>query len=157
LEELQSSRMGCDPVGQIPCPGGLGVRVVAGAQHRYEDVRRPGFAGDRVDDVDGVARVVDEHLLAGAVVLPQHDIQVSRPIPILLAKPTVADPFGMIFLVFLPEQLQGHATIRLQFLMDFGEVRLRPGPGWRRHWWKQEFLQLAIVQFLRQRPAQPRG
>src|SRR5262249_3467370 len=108
-------------------------------------------------DVDGVAGVVDEHLLAGAVILPQHDIQVSRPIPILLAKPTVTDPVGMIFLVFLPEQLQGHATIRLQFLMDFGEVRLRPGCGWRRHWWKQELFQLAIVQFLRQRPAQPRG
>ena len=149
LEELESPGMGRDPVGQVPCPGGFGVGVVAGAQHRHEDGGRPGFAGNRVDDLDGVAGVVDEHLLAGTVILPQHHIQVTRPVPILLAKPTVTDPVGLIFLVFLPEQLQGHAAIGLQLLMYFGEVRFRPGPRRCGHWRKQQLFQLGIVQILR--------
>ena len=140
--------MGADPVRQIPCPGGLGVGVVAGAQHRYEDVGGPGFTGCRIDDVDGVAGVIDEHFLAGPVILPQHHIQMARPVAILIAEPTVVDSVGLALLVFLPQQLQRHAAIGLQLLVHFGEVRLRSGPRRRWHWRKQQLLQLSVVQAL---------
>ena len=138
--------MGADPVGQIPCPGGLGVRVVAGAQHRYEDVGGPGFAGCRLDDVDGVSGVIDKHLLAGTVILPQHYIQMARPVPILIAEPTVVDAVGLALLVFLPQQLQRDTAVGLQLLVHFSEVRRRRGPRRCWHWRKQQFLQLSVVQ-----------
>jgi hypothetical protein len=36
--------MGCDPVGQIPGPGGFGAGVVACVQHRHEDGGRPAIS-----------------------------------------------------------------------------------------------------------------
>jgi hypothetical protein len=40
-----------------------------------------------MDDADGVAGVIDEHFLAGPVILPQYHIQMARPLLILIAKP----------------------------------------------------------------------
>ena len=119
--------------------------VVASAQHRYEDIGGPGFAGCGMDDVDGVAGVIDEHFLTGPVILPQHHIQMARPVPILIAEPTVVDSVGLVLLVFLPQQLQRHAAIGLQLLVHFREVRLWSGPCRRWYWRKQQLLQLSVV------------
>jgi hypothetical protein len=94
--------MGADPVCQIPRPGSFGISVVAGAQHRHKDGGGPSFAARGIDDFNGVAGVIDEHFLAGPVILPQHDIQMARPVPILIAEPTVVDSVGLALLVFLP-------------------------------------------------------
>ena len=101
-----------------------------------------------MDDVDGVAGMIDEHFLAGPVILPQHHIQMARPVPILIAEPTVVDAVGLALLVFLPQQLQRDTAIGLQLLVHFGEVRRRSGPRRRWHWRKQQLLQLSVVQAL---------
>ena len=86
--------------------------------------------------------MVDEQLLAGAVVLPQHDVEVAGPFAILLAEPTVLGAAGMLLGELLPEQLQGDAAVRLQFPVDLGEVGLGlgllAGGGGRRCWWREQ-------------------
>ena len=81
--------------------------------------------------------MIDEGLLAGEVVLPQHHIQMVRPIAIQVAEPTVVDPVRLPFLVFLLQQLQRDTAVGLQLVVSFGEVWQRPFPcgrwGWRNH------------------------
>src|SRR3954453_9935162 len=76
-----------------------------------------------MDNADGVAGVIDEHFLAGPVILPQYHIQMARPISILITKPTVVDAIGLVLLVFLPQQLQRDTAVGLQLLVYLEEVR----------------------------------
>ena len=57
-----------------------------------------------VDDADGLAGVIDEGRLAGAVRLPHHHIDLSREGPVVLAEPAVAEAVRMRCLVFLLQQ-----------------------------------------------------
>lgn len=61
--------MAADPVGH-PLPGpGLAIDVTGGSERGDEQLHCPGEARHRIDHVDGVAGEVDEHLLAGGMVL----------------------------------------------------------------------------------------
>ena len=55
--------MHADPVGQALAPASLGVGVVRGPHRRDEQLHGVRFAGDGIEDVDGVAGEIDEHLL----------------------------------------------------------------------------------------------
>jgi len=69
-EELERAQMRTDPVTQILPGRGFREGIAAGAQHGHEDGGRVHFAALRIVDRDRGAGVVDEHLLAGAVLLP---------------------------------------------------------------------------------------
>jgi hypothetical protein len=69
--------------------------------------------------------VIDEHLLAGTMLLPQHQVQLLQPAPIQIAESAVAIAFRVALTRFLPDQLQRQVLVRLQFLVDLCPVRLR--------------------------------
>ena len=119
--------MRADPVRQAAGPSGFGIRVVAGAEHGDEYVRRAYLAGGRIDHWDGVAGTIDEGLLAGAVVLPQHHVQMARPIAILLAEPAVMSAVGVLLAELLPEELERDALGRFQLLVNPEQIGLLLG------------------------------
>src|ERR1019366_8469742 len=98
--------------------------------------------------------VIDEHLLASAMLLPQHQDEFLQPPPVQIAEPAVAIAFRVTLPSLLPDQLQGQVLVRLQFLLNLGPVRLRMfapngGTGPLR---KQRLFDLPVVPVLRQRP-----
>ena len=62
--------------------------------------------------------VIDEHLLAGAVLLPQHQVEFLQPPPVEIAEAAVAVAVRVGLAVLLPEQLQGDVFVGLQFPMN---------------------------------------
>ena len=54
---------------------------------------------------DRVAGVVDEQFLAGAMLVPQHDVLPLEPGAVQTAVAAVAVAVGLLFAVLLPEQL----------------------------------------------------
>lgn len=153
-EELQHPDCRADPVRQALRPGRLRVRVLRGAQGRHEDLGGEDLAALRVDYRDGVAAVVDEHLLPGAVHLAHRAGQPAAVLVIVqaeLAIPVRALPVRL--LVFLPQQLQGD-SLALELLVDQRIVRLRIAVGWRGFPVHQR-LKTGFIELRRQRPRQP--
>ena len=88
----------------------LGVDVGRRAQHRDEDLGAADLTGGAVDDGDGVAGVVDEQLVAGAVDLAHRALQAALEALIEQAELAVAIRLaGVGHGVLLPQQLQGDA------------------------------------------------
>ena len=85
--ELEGSYVRGRPVRQGLRPGGLGEGVARGAEHGHEDLRLTLLAGLGVDHRHRLPGVVDEQLLAGAVLLAHHQVELSSPFPVLLAEP----------------------------------------------------------------------
>ena len=77
------------PVGQGLGPCRLGEGVARGAEHGHEDLRLPHLAGLAVDHRHRLPGVLDEQLLAGAVLLPHHQVELRGPGPVLLAEPAL--------------------------------------------------------------------
>ena len=72
VQEAEQAHVRADPVGQGLGPGRLGVGEVRGAKHGDEDLGLAHLPGHRVDDGRLLARVVDEHPVAGRMVLAHH-------------------------------------------------------------------------------------
>src|SRR5262245_27955958 len=86
-----------------------------------------------IDDRNRLAGVIDEHLLSGAMVLAQNQVQAFGPFAVELAQTAVAVPVRMLLFVLLPEQLQRHIRA-FQLLVNDGKIGLRPlarGRRWR--------------------------
>jgi hypothetical protein len=70
---------------------------------------------------------------------------------------------GVLFDELLPEELQRHASVGGQFLVNFDEIGLRLARppllafGIARRWREQQPLQLCVVQGIRQGPTQVSG
>jgi hypothetical protein len=127
--------MGPDPVGETLTPGGFGIGVIAGAEHRDEDGGGAHFAGGRVVNRDRVAGVVDEEFLAGAMLVAKHNVLSLEPTAVQAAVPAIAVAVGLVLAVFLPEQLQREVLVGLQLSPDLGVVwvaGLAPVRGWDR-------------------------
>lgn len=77
-----------------------------------------------VDHAHGVARVVDETLIARHMVLAQHDILRRQPTPIAVAKDRVLPAVGVRRLVLLPQE-QPRDAGALQLLLELGEIGRR--------------------------------
>jgi hypothetical protein len=105
-EEAEHAHMRLDPVRQRLRPGRFGVGVIRGAQHCDEDLGVAHLAGRRIDDGDLLAGVVDEHLVAGDVVLAHHRRQASLELTIEIAESRVAVAVRMSFAVLLPQHHQ---------------------------------------------------
>ncbi len=73
-DELQRPHVAAQPVGQRLRPGGFGVGVVRAAEHRDEDLRGARLAAVPINDRYRLPGVVDEELLAGRMVLSQHQL-----------------------------------------------------------------------------------
>jgi len=67
------------PVPQAARPGRFRVSIAAGAQHRHKHIGIASVAGELVYDRHRLAGMIDEHVLSGAMILPQNHIQPSRP------------------------------------------------------------------------------
>ena len=128
-QKLQRTDVRTNPGAQILIPGGFGIGVVAGAQDGNEDGRfldRPGLG---IDDRDGVSRIIDKQFFSGAVLLPQHQIQLAGPLLIQLTEPAVLVTVGIGLLVLLPNQLQRDMLVAVEIFMDGGPIRQPPAAG----------------------------
>ena len=77
-----------------------------------------------VDHRDRLAGVVDEELLAGAVLLAHDQILPAPPLAVQIAESAVLVPLGGNCLVLLPQEEQGDALL-LQLQVQHRPVRLR--------------------------------
>ena len=152
-EVLRHADVRVDPVGQLLGLGRLGVGEAAGAEHRDEQLDRPQLTRTPVDQARPLAREIDEGLLAGAVDLSHRRPQPLDPSSVELAELGVAVAARMDLKVLLPEQLQRDA-VALQFPVDVCAVR--PDPVAHQHRAGEQLsIERRIVQFGRQRPAEP--
>jgi len=119
------------PIGKRLTPGNFGKGVVAGAHDRHEHLGILDFAGGRIDDGEGLAAIVHEHLLAGAVLLAHRDIQLLAPLPEELTVLTVLIPFGIAFLILLPQQHESQILVGNQLVVQGVPVGLGTGKGGR--------------------------
>ena len=149
--------MHADPVGQALAWASLSVGVVRGPHRRDEQLHGAHFAGDGIEDVDGVASKIDEHLLPTDVGLTH-----ARPRPLLpglegRAKPGIAKAVRIGGAILFPQQQACHAAAA-QLLLDISPIRCRAPVALRgcRRRWEQQQLQALVVQALRQWPGQPR-
>ena len=151
--------MRADPVRQRLRPGRFGERVVRRAEHRDEELGLAHRAGRGIDHRERRPGIIDEHPLAGDVVLAHGRREPALPAPVELAEPAVAVAVGMLRPVLLPQQSQRH-VLAPQLAMDHRPVRpsLHP-PGHAAHRLEQHRLECPIRQHLGQRPdeARPRG
>jgi len=90
--------------------------VVAGAEHRDEQLDLVHLAGIRIDEEGPFPRVVDEQLLTGAMRLPHAEPPLVAPACVQLAELAVLVGHNARFsrseLVLTPEQLEGDAGAR---------------------------------------------
>src|SRR5277367_3129043 len=92
-----------DPIGNLLARPRLREDVVRRAHGGDEQLHGPHLAGRGIDDVDRVARKVDEDLLAGGVALTHRRSQSALEGVAMLAEPTVAKPVRMRGAIFLPQ------------------------------------------------------
>ena len=146
--------MRTDPVPQILAGRGFREGIAAGAQHRHEYGRGMYLTALRVVDRNRGPGVVHEHLLAGAVLLPQHQVELLQPSSVEIAKAAVAIAVRIALASFLPHQLQRQVLVRLQLFVDLGPIRLRmfPPNGRSGSLGKQRLLGLLVIPVLGQRP-----
>jgi len=71
---------------------------------------------------NGIASLIDEHLLSSLVFLAQHDILLAAPALIQLAETGVAIAVRVRLSVFLPQQLLGHMCMLLPLSMKLAKV-----------------------------------
>src|SRR2546427_2385280 len=107
LDVLERVDVRGDPRAQILSFTRLGIRKARRPERGDEDRRLGDRARLRIDDVDAAARVVDEELLAGTVLLAHDEIELTPPraVEITEARVPVAT-LGMALAVLLPEQLE---------------------------------------------------
>jgi hypothetical protein len=151
-DELQRGDDAGRPVGGLLAGGGAGVGVVRCPQHGHEDLGLANLASACIHDGHRLAGVVHKQLVAGLVVLAHGALQEPGPGLVLLAEGAVLVRLtSMLVLVFLPEQLQGHARAT-QFPVQLGIVGLEVAglAGYR--WLVQPGLQFFVAQGLGQRP-----
>ena len=157
-EEAEQADMRADPVGQRLGPGRLGVGQARRAQHRHEDLGLAHDASGGIDDLDLLAGVIDEDLVAGGMVLAHHRGEPALELPVEIAEPGVAVAVWMGLPVLLPEHGQvdpGPAHLP----DDAGPVRLgqaahallHAGPG------EQALLQHRVRDLGVERPGQAGG
>ena len=125
---LEGADVAPDPGWEIGRAGGLGVGVVARAEHGDEQGHRRAGAGLRIGEPERLAGVVQEQLFTGPVLLAEADVQSSGPRTVVDAVLAVLEASGVPGLVLLPEELEGHPGV-LEFLVDRGPVRERPVSG----------------------------
>src|SRR6266851_919253 len=156
-DRLESPGVCADPISERLGPARLGIGEVGGAQYRDKDLRRPGLAGQPVDDHrHRVAGVIDKQLVAAGMGLPHRNRDPGGPAPVQLAEPRIAIPVGMPLDVLVPKDLQ-RDVLALQLAVNRRPVGLGAtavtlllaDPG------KELRFQRRVGQLARQWPVQP--
>ena len=155
-EKAEHAHVGASPVRQCLRPGRLGIGEVRGAEHADEDLRLADFSGRRIGDPDPLARIVDERLLPGDVVLAHHGGQPPFETAKQIAEAAVAVTLRMDLSVFLPEDRHRDART-LELARQGRPVRLGPPPLALRDLGPpiQPRFQSLVGDVVRQRPGQP--
>ena len=119
----------CAPVqsGNVCVQVASAIGEVRGAEHADEDLRLADFARRRIGDPDPLARIVDERLFPGDMVLAHHRRQPPFESTKQIAEAAVAVALGMGLSVFLPEDRHRDART-LQLARQGRPVRLDPPP-----------------------------
>jgi hypothetical protein len=125
-EKLEGTHGRPDEIGELLRARRLGVRVVAGAEHRDEDLHLRHLARRPIDDAELLARVVDEELLAGAVHLSHRHGELLSPARVQVTEAAVLVRLERrrrrcAVAVLDPERLQRHPDAR-QLAVHPGEV-----------------------------------
>ena len=154
--EAEHAHMGFDPIRQGLGPGRFGIGQVGGAEYGDEDLGVADLAGERIDDRQLLAGVIDEDLVAGDVMLAHGRRQAALEGAKQIAEARVAVSVRMVREIFLVQD--GDADARpLELLDQVGPIRLRPAaradPGARPG--EQLLLEGSVGQVLRQGPDQP--
>ena len=149
--------MRVNPVPQVLRPGGFGVGVVAGAQHRDEHLSLANLASLGVRYRNRLTGVINERLFPGAVFVPQHHVKTTLPFAVDLAVPAVGVAKRIRLLVLIPQKLKGYVLPALQFFVNRSAVGQATLLGRRdRQRRVQAPLQSHVIQIGRQGPTQPR-
>ena len=122
-EERDRARVARDPVRELLRVRRFRVRVARRAEHRDEQLHPDDFAGECVDDVRLLARVVDERLVAGDVRLPHREALLAEPLAVPLAERRVAVPVRVLLEVLDVQELQRDARTA-QLDVQVRQVRL---------------------------------
>jgi len=75
-----------------------------------------------IDNLDCLAGIFHKELFSGAVIESHGHINLTGPIIIILAEPTIFITVGVGFLVLLPEEKKGY-TLQFEFLVNILPVR----------------------------------
>lgn len=122
-EEFEGADVRTDPIAKLLRESRFGVGVVRGAKNGDEDVCVADFAGQRVNDGNGRAAIVDEHFVARRMRLSHGRRKTPPPFAIKHAKVWIAVMLeGVGFGVLFPEKQKSDA-FATQLLMKLGEVR----------------------------------
>jgi hypothetical protein len=115
------------------------------------------FAGDGIDDVDGVASEIDEHLLPTHVGLTHRRACTLLPGLEGRAKPRIAKAVRIGGAILFPQQQACHAAAA-QLFLHINPIGYRSAVALRRcrRRREQQQLQTIVVHPLGQRPSQPR-
>ena len=156
-QRVEAVHMGADPVREGLGGDGLGVDVAGRPEGGHEDLGLKGhLVGGPVVDGKGLAREVDEQLLAGPMVLAHDQVDPTPEGAVVVAELGVGVAALRVGLLVLePQQHEGHA-FAAEFLVDVVPVRHGPlrGRG-HRDLREQGRLQLGVAHPLGQGPAQP--
>lgn len=142
-----------EPVGELLRGGRLGVGVIARPEDADEELDLRDGPARGIDEVRLLAGVIDEDLLAGAVLLAHREPVPGEPLAVEVAEPGVAVAGGMLLEVLQVEQFQGDAGL-LPLGVEVGTVRQRPGRPRRRRGPVETGLQDVIGHRLDLRPIQ---
>ena len=137
--------MAADEVGAALRHGRLRERVVGCTEHADEQLDRRHLAGAAIDDVQLHPRVVDEGLVARAVIQAHRQAPPAEPRPVQLAELRVAVPIRVLLEVLDVQQRQRHAR-SLAFSMEVREVRHGPRRAGRFLGAVHDALQLVVGQ-----------
>ena len=117
-----------NPVGKALARAGFGVCIVRGPHRRDEQLHGVGFAGDRIENVDGVAGEIDEDLLPTDVGLAHARARTLLPGLKGRAKPGIAKAVGIGGAILLPQQQACYAAAAQRDVGEPDPVRVQ----WRR-------------------------
>ena len=158
-DRREGAGVGADPIRERLCPACLGIGQVRGAQYRDENLRRPGLAGQPVNNHrHRVAGIVDKQLVAAHMGLPHRHREPARPAAAQLTETRIPIPVGMLLDVLVPQDLQGDVLVALEFAvhrrpvgLGMATMTLLGADGG-----KEPRFEHRIAHLRRQWPAQPR-
>jgi hypothetical protein len=152
--ELKGVDVKINPGREILTTDRLCIGIVAGSQGSDKEKGRDNGPCLGIVNGDGIAGKIDEELFSCLVALVKGDIEGLKPCSISQAELAVLVSFGILFLVFMPEELEGDMLSR-EFLPDVLKGRHVPplhierdGGG------EKEVLKGGVVQIFRNRPGQ---
>jgi hypothetical protein len=121
--ERQHPHVATEPVRERGGARRLRIRVATRPESADKDRGAVRLLAARAVNRNGGARVIDEQLLAGIVTLAHRALQPPHPMPIPFAVRAVAQRQRPVRgVIFVPQQLQRHMLMALQFRVDRGAV-----------------------------------